>query len=100
MNKCCTECDVVLDLLPLYLENMTSKESNEFVEKHIKNCVDCGEVCKAMSMEVDVKPENVKPVKKKNRFITKKKLMIMLLFLLYIALLCGSVAFIYLSLTA
>lgn len=99
MNKYCTECDVVLDLLPLYLEKITSRESNEFVEKHISNCADCGEICKAMSMEVDIRQEKIKPVKKR-RFITKKKLMAILLLLLYFALLCGSVAFIYLSLTA
>ena len=35
------ECDIVSDLLPLYLEGKTGPESNEFVRTHLKHCGQC-----------------------------------------------------------
>lgn len=40
MNKK-KECLLVTELLPLYLENQTGKDSNEYIEEHIKNCEEC-----------------------------------------------------------
>lgn len=34
-------CDIVKDLLPLYVENLTSKSSNAYIEKHIQTCDEC-----------------------------------------------------------
>lgn len=34
-------CNVVKDLLPLYVDNICSKESKEIVEQHLSECVDC-----------------------------------------------------------
>lgn len=34
-------CNVIKDLLPLYVENMVSPESKELVEKHICECESC-----------------------------------------------------------
>ncbi len=35
------ECEIIFDLLPLYVEETTSKESNEFVQQHILHCEEC-----------------------------------------------------------
>lgn len=35
------ECDIVSDLLPLYLEEKTGKESNEFIKAHLEYCKEC-----------------------------------------------------------
>ena len=35
------ECSVVRDLLPLYIEDMLSDDTIEFVESHLKNCPEC-----------------------------------------------------------
>ena len=32
------ECDIIRDLLPNYLENMTSQTSNEYIQNHIEKC--------------------------------------------------------------
>ena len=32
-----TICKVVQDLLPSYIEKLTSKETNEYIEKHLNN---------------------------------------------------------------
>ena len=35
------ECNIVRDLLPLYIENMASPESAQFVEAHLSKCPEC-----------------------------------------------------------
>lgn len=35
------ECSIVIDVLPLYLENMVSEDTTEFVKEHLENCPDC-----------------------------------------------------------
>ncbi len=35
------ECNIIRDLLPLYVENMVSSDTADFVEEHIKNCEVC-----------------------------------------------------------
>ena len=32
------KCEIIRDLLPLYIDGLTSKESNQEIEKHLKNC--------------------------------------------------------------
>lgn len=34
-------CEVVKDLLPLYVENLTSEGSNQFIEEHLYSCDEC-----------------------------------------------------------
>ena len=36
-----TECSVVRDLLPLYIEDMVSAETAQYVNEHLKNCDEC-----------------------------------------------------------
>ena len=42
------ECKVVQDLLPNYIEGLTTKETNEFIEEHLKDCIECQNVLKNM----------------------------------------------------
>lgn len=30
------KCEIIRDLLPLYIDGLTSKESNQEIEKHLK----------------------------------------------------------------
>ena len=41
-------CSVIKDLLPLYIENITSEESKKAVEEHLKNCKSCRSIFKNM----------------------------------------------------
>lgn len=43
------ECNIVRDLLPLYIENMASEETREFVEAHLSNCPECNELYLSMT---------------------------------------------------
>lgn len=39
MNK--INCNIIKDLLPLYVDKLTSSESNEVIEEHLNNCDEC-----------------------------------------------------------
>lgn len=41
-------CAVVRDLLPSYIDKLTSEESAEAVERHLEECPDCGRVLEQM----------------------------------------------------
>lgn len=43
------ECEIVQDLLPLYLDKKTSEETNLFVEEHLAECECCGQLCEMMN---------------------------------------------------
>ncbi|MBO5355086.1 MAG: zf-HC2 domain-containing protein [Clostridia bacterium] len=36
-----TECSIVKDLLPLYMEDMVSRETAQYVSDHLKECPEC-----------------------------------------------------------
>ncbi|MGA5690612.1 anti-sigma factor [Cytobacillus pseudoceanisediminis] len=35
------KCEIVRDLLPMYIDDLTSKESNEFINRHLQSCPEC-----------------------------------------------------------
>ena len=60
-------CNVVKDLLPLYVDNICSKESKEILEQHLSECADCkayyvslSETDTLFSLPVDQKREQQK----------------------------------------
>lgn len=79
------KCEVVRDLLPLYIDKLTSEESNKEIEKHLKNCKECYQYYQEMMGEIGVlaeipkeEAEEVKVIKKiKKR--SRKKLIIAVL---------------------
>lgn len=42
------KCEIVRDLLPSYVEGLTSRATNEAVEAHLAECPDCGDMAKRM----------------------------------------------------
>ena len=44
-----TTCSLVQDLLPGYIDGITSEKSSEFVQKHLHQCEDCRRVYDAMN---------------------------------------------------
>ena len=51
------DCDIIKDLLPLYIDNCCSEESAEEVKKHLDNCSNCKDMCNAMKVSVESFPE-------------------------------------------
>ena len=48
MNK---DCEIIKDLLPLYVDDVCSTETREFVEKHLKNCNECQKYFETMEKD-------------------------------------------------
>lgn len=46
------ECKVIQDLLPSYIDGLTSGESNKLVKSHLSECRDCNEVYIEMKQEI------------------------------------------------
>lgn len=56
------ECDIVKDLMPLYIDDLLSENSKKFVEDHINSCESCKNYYDKLSSEVKI------PVSKEARF--------------------------------
>lgn len=73
------KCNVIKDLLPLYIEKITSQDSNEIIEEHLKECENCKEYFLKLEDEgflEDLKEENEdKENPKKTMKNIKKKIM-------------------------
>ena len=65
------ECKLVQDLLPNYIEKVTSKETNQYIEEHLQTCTDCEKVYTSMTGEIKAKAldtdKTVDYMKKVNR---------------------------------
>ena len=46
------KCEMIRDLLPLYIDGLTSEESNREIEKHLKNCRGCQKYYQEMTGEI------------------------------------------------
>jgi len=63
-------CDVIIDLLPGYIEKLTSAESNRLVGEHLENCPTCKVLVQKMQADAVVNPgvsADIKPLKKYRR---------------------------------
>jgi len=88
------KCNIVKDLLPSYIDGLTSEESNQEISEHIENCTDCNNVYVKMQepVSIDKPAENnkidfLKKVKQKStRRITIIISIIILLTIVYIVM--------------
>lgn len=86
------ECKIVQDLLPNYIEKLTSQTTNEFVEEHSKQCNECKIVAENMEKELkfnsekkeDREVEYIKKYSKKMKISKKILLFILGIVLIYI----------------
>lgn len=79
-------CNIILDLLPLYMDGLTSDGTNVVIEEHWKECEKCRRVYEEMSGEIDIGLQREK-IKKRRRLRYKKKSVGRMLLLGYILLL-------------
>ena len=65
------KCEIIRDLLPSYVDGLTSAESNQEIEAHIEACEACRRVLEQMQEEVQAKEEkegrNINPFRMFNR---------------------------------
>ncbi len=84
MNQ--NECAIVRDLLPLYSEGMLSDNSREFVDGHLKKCSGCAAEAAAETHETPEPLPNTLPLKALHRSWRIKRLLLVILGLLFAAL--------------
>ena len=48
------KCEIIKDLLPSYVDELTSTESNEEIEAHLKYCSECNDYLKGIKKEIEV----------------------------------------------
>ena len=63
------DCKIVQDLLPNYIDKLTSEETNTYIEEHVKTCKDCKKVLD--NMQKDIQLQEKKLEKKKVEYIKK-----------------------------
>ena len=51
------QCEVIQDLLPLYVDDCCSMESRRLVEEHLKECEKCRELVQKMRQDMSIEEE-------------------------------------------
>lgn len=75
-----TNCNVIADLIPLYIDNTCSKESSELIEEHIKTCEGCKKLLEDMRAEgIELKVKAPKLESRKLFESVRKSILIVML---------------------
>lgn len=89
-------CDIVRDLLPLYVDDVCSKKSREMIEEHLKECEECRKYYESLNgITPEVVVDRDMDFLRENEFIQKikKKItfdMIVVGFMVFLACVIGS----------
>lgn len=72
-------CDMIQDLLPLYLDGVCSEESRKAVEQHLAECLNCKEfyntMCEADQVNIDIHDANRERQKAASFQAVKKRIL-------------------------
>lgn len=81
-------CDIIKDLIPMYVENLTSEDSNQFIKEHLNSCEDCTNFLKNVERDL---PKNDLPDtnKEKNEQKLMKGIQRRIYKMIFIAILIG-----------
>lgn len=73
-------CDIIKDLLPLYVDNISSEETNKLIEEHLMECEKCKEHFNIIKEETKVSSiDEKKAIKNFLQKIKKKRLIAIIL---------------------
>ena len=90
-------CNIIEDLLPLYVDDMVSEDSRKLVEEHLKGCPACRKMQEEMMREnrltagikdgnsVQINKTEAEPLKKIRRRIRKKRILSVILAVVLVA---------------
>lgn len=83
------ECKIVQDLLPNYMENLTSIQTNEYIKEHIASCEECKKNLENMQKEIptDAKGKNKKEVKYMKKYRNKMRILSFILLAIFLVFL-------------
>ena len=69
-------CNIIKDILPLYVDDILSEDTKELIEEHLKHCENCNSDYKRMAGVVEIPVEcDVEPIKKLHKKIKKEKIL-------------------------
>lgn len=87
------DCKIVQDLLPNYIENLTLKETNEYVESHIEQCKECSKALEIMRKGIENEQKKsfkqidyLKKYKNKMHFLKSILLIIAILVIVFLGI--------------
>ena len=63
------DCKIIQDLLPNYIEKLTSDDTNKYVDEHLNECADCKKIYE--NMEKDFKFNNAKRDDREVKYLKK-----------------------------
>ena len=72
------ECKIIQNfLLPNYIEDLTDEEINEYIENHIKDCIECSETLSSMKRDFNASNSKIdyREVKHMKKYNNKLKLL-------------------------
>jgi hypothetical protein len=83
-------CDVIRDLIPLYVDGVASEASRALVEEHTENCLACKEILTGMlhgneSIPIHVDDTEIGALKKMKRKITGKNIRVAIVTIVCVA---------------
>ena len=75
------ECKIIRDLFPSYIDDLTNKETNQFIEEHLNSCKDCKKVLETMQKDINLNTtkKDSKEVKYIKKFNNKMKMLKMII---------------------
>jgi len=69
------KCNIIRDILPLYVEDMVSTDTREFVSEHLEHCAECHAEFERMRKPADFIPDtDIVPLKKIKKDLFIKRL--------------------------
>lgn len=66
-------CSLIKDLMPLYIEGLTSTDTNEYIKKHLSECSECNSFFEDIKLDTDINLEiNNEELRDKGEIILDK----------------------------
>lgn len=91
------ECELIKDLLPNYVEKLTSEETNKYIEEHLNNCEECKKTFDNMSQDIKkekkLSKKEIDYLKKYRNKIRNFKIFFIGILLIIIAVIVGKFGF-------
>lgn len=84
------DCKIVQDLLPNYIDNLTSEETSDYIKNHLAHCNNCNEIYNKMNLKLKDNAEKstnkeINFFKKYNKRLFLLKFIIVIILILFIA---------------
>ena len=77
-------CKIIEDLLPNYIENLTNKETCQYIEEHLKECEKCKNSLENMKKDINIDVDKIdgRKVKYMKKFSKKMRMLKLIIFII------------------